>query len=68
MNLLLPQSNRPQMKVKLVVLISKMFFFYCLTLTANLLNLSSCFSETKENHLGVELFLDLGQLYNECDP
>lgn len=56
------------MKVELVVLISEMFFFCCFTLTTNLLNLSSCFSETKENHLLSDLFLDLGQLCSKCDP
>lgn len=53
------------MKVELVVLTSKIFFFCCFTLTTNLLNLSSL--HTKENHL-IDLFLDLGQLCNKCDP
>lgn len=52
------------MKVELVVLISKIFFFCCFVLT-NLLNLSS--SHSKENRL-IDLFLDLGQLGNKCDP
>lgn len=68
MNLLLPQSNRPQMKLELVVLISKIFFFFCFILATNLLNLSSCFSKTKKKHLRVDFLLDLGQLCNKCDP
>lgn len=65
-NLLLLQNNRTQMKVALVVLVSKILFFCCFALTTNLLNLRS--SQTKENHLLIDLFLDLGQLCNKCDP
>lgn len=54
------------MKVELVVLVSKILFFCCFALTTNLLNLRS--SQTKENRLLIDLFLDLGQLCNKCDP